>query len=238
MIPRRSPHLLVAVLTIGLTAKFLLADEAAPSADAPRKADATNAADPAVPAVANQPEKEKVPSRLKAAMLKRYDANANGKVDEDESDKFLADRKQRAGANAPGNAGNAGNAGPAAEALRQRVLKQFDKDGDGKLNAEERAAAEKARAERGREKGDGDRGAMLKQLDKDGDGKLSEEERQAGREQARRKLQQALGGEGANLQELIKRFDKDGDGQLSEEERQAARRAFQDRAGRKGKKND
>jgi len=196
MISRRSPHLLAATLTICLSATlagFLAADDVVVAADSSKKAVATGTAEPAAPQGENKPEKESVPSRLKAAMLKKYDTNGNGKIDEDERDKFLADRKQRAGANAPPNAG------PNAEAMRQRALKQ---------------------------------------LDKDGDGKLSDEERQAGREQARKMMQQALGGDGANFQELLKQFDKDGDGQLSDEERQAARRAFQDRAGRKGKKSN
>jgi hypothetical protein len=46
------------------------------------------------------------------------------------------------------------------------MIAKFDKDGDGKLNDEER---EKAKAERQAE--------MIKKFDTDGDGKLSEEER-------------------------------------------------------------
>ena len=50
----------------------------------------------------------------------------------------------------------------------QEMLKKFDKDGDGKLNEDERKAAGQAR-----------KAEMLKRFDKDGDGKLSEEEREA-----------------------------------------------------------
>ena len=46
------------------------------------------------------------------------------------------------------------------------MFKMFDKDGDGKLNEDERKAVGQARE-----------AEMLKRFDKDGDGKLSEEER-------------------------------------------------------------
>jgi len=67
------------------------------------------------------------------------------------------------------------------------ILQRFDKDGDGKLNDEERAEFEKARARRNRQNG-GHRQAgsrILQRYDKDGDGKLNEEER-AAFEKARR----------------------------------------------------
>ena len=50
-------------------------------------------------------------------------------------------------------------------------MKKFDKDGDGKLNEEERAEARKTMEARRQE--------ALKKFDKDGDGKLNEEERKA-----------------------------------------------------------
>ncbi|MBC8116582.1 MAG: hypothetical protein H7062_19490 [Candidatus Saccharimonas sp.] len=68
------------------------------------------------------------------------------------------------------------------------ILKRFDKDGDGKLNDTERAAAKKAHEERGGrpgkpgQPGGGDgklREEILKRFDKDGDGKLNDEERAA-----------------------------------------------------------
>ncbi len=69
------------------------------------------------------------------------------------------------------------------------ILKRFDKDGDGKLNDTERAAARKAREERGGAPGkpgqpggvgDGKlREEILKRFDKDGDGKLNDQERAA-----------------------------------------------------------
>ncbi len=80
------------------------------------------------------------------------------------------------------------------------VLKEYDKDKDGKLSAEEaKAAREDARKK------------MLEKYDKDKDGKLSEEERTAMREdlQAKRKA-------------LLEKYDADKNGRLSPEERKAA----------------
>ena len=50
----------------------------------------------------------------------------------------------------------------------KQLIERFDKDKDGKLNAEERAAASKAR-----------KAEILKRFDKDKDGKLNAEERKA-----------------------------------------------------------
>jgi hypothetical protein len=85
--------------------------------------------------------------------------------------------------------------GPPAE-----IIAKFDKDGDGKLNDEERAAA--------RAEFEAKRKEAQAKFDTDGDGKLSEDERKAMQE--------------ARKKEMLEKFDKDGDGKLSEEERKAA----------------
>jgi len=93
---------------------------------------------------------------------------------------------------------------------REEIIKKFDKDGDGKLNDEEKAELRKKMAERS---GGGRKlpPFLMKKFDKDGDGKLSDEEKAEARKamEARRK-------------EMIGKFDKDGDGKLNEEERKAA----------------
>ncbi len=83
------------------------------------------------------------------------------------------------------------------------VLKEFDKDGDGKLNEEERKALQEARKGKMEEA----RKAALQKYDADGDGKLSPDERKKATEERKA--------------EMLKKYDKDGDGKLSKEERDA-----------------
>lgn len=93
------------------------------------------------------------------------------------------------------------------------IIEKFDKDGDGKLNQEEREAAKAARERMMEAK----KKEMIAKFDKDGDGKLSEEEEQAMRE-ARRKM-------------MMEKFDKDGDGELSDDEKAEMRKAMKVRPG-------
>ena len=92
---------------------------------------------------------------------------------------------------------------------RQEVMKKFDKDGDGKLNEEEKAELRKKMAERGA--GRRIPPLVLEKFDKDGDGKLNEAERAL----ARKAME-------ARRAEMIEKFDKDGDGHLNIGERKAA----------------
>jgi len=64
---------------------------------------------------------------------------------------------------------------------KEALLKKFDKDGDGKLSKEERAAAKEFKDKRRGEEGRGGklRGKILRRFDKDGDHKLNETEREA-----------------------------------------------------------
>lgn len=78
------------------------------------------------------------------------------------------------------------------EKLKERTLKQFDKDNDGTLSESEKATAKAALAER------------KAKMDTNGDGKVSATERKAARKQ------------------MMKRLDTDGDGKISEAERKAA----------------
>ena len=87
------------------------------------------------------------------------------------------------------------------------IIERFDKDGDGKLNREERKAAMQARRERAGQM----RKKMLEKFDSNGDGKLDETEREAMREAMK-----------AKREEMLEKHDTDGDGRLSPEERQAA----------------
>ena len=84
------------------------------------------------------------------------------------------------------------------------VIKKFDKDGDGKLSEEERAAMREAR----KAEMEARHKENLAKYDTDKDGKLSDAEKEAMR--------------AARKKELLAKYDKDGDGKLSEEERKAA----------------
>ena len=105
---------------------------------------------------------------------------------------------------------------------REEIIKKFDKDGDGKLNDEEKAELRKKMAVRS---GGGRKlpPFLMKKFDKDANGKLSDEEKAEARKamEARRK-------------EMIGKFDKDGDGKLNEEERKVAM-ASRPRPGEGGK---
>ena len=94
--------------------------------------------------------------------------------------------------------------------LRAKLLEKFDKDGDGKLNKEEREALRAEMKER--------HAKALKEFDKDGDGKLDKEERKA--------LWEAR---------LLERFDENENGVLDGEEVEKANQArerMKRRAGR------
>ncbi len=73
-----------------------------------------------------------------------------------------------------------GEAKPAAPPSREEIIKKYDKNGDGKLDQDERAALMKDR-----------QAESLKKYDKNGDGKLDESELQARREDARKQREAA-----------------------------------------------
>jgi len=108
-------------------------------------------------------------------------------------------------------AGPRGGRGP--RQFGPAVIKEFDKDGDGKLNDEERKAAGEAfqaKREEARKK-------ELAEFDKDKDGKLNDEEQKAANE-ARETKRKAL----------VEKYDADKDGKLSREEIATAVKADED----------
>jgi Ca2+-binding EF-hand superfamily protein len=144
--------------------------------------------------------------------------------DSDKDKKLLGKERQAANrtlaaGKVPGAAGRAGAAGGAvwrrgqmSEAMR---LRMFDKNRDGKLDTDEKAAADKwladsekrrkeyaVRAERWRKLND----ELRKKHDIDGDGKLDADERKAYYEEYRQRAK-------------IVQWDADGDGKLSDAER-------------------
>lgn len=112
----------------------------------------------------------------------------------------------------PDNGGKKGKKGKGQREMPEHVIKKFDKDGDGKLNEEERQAAREARKEMQK----AGRAKMLKRFDKDGDGKLSDEERKTAREtmqKERKEMHEAL----------LKKFDANGNGTIDKDEREGIR---------------
>jgi hypothetical protein len=81
------------------------------------------------------------------------------------------------------------------------ILKEFDKDGDGKLSADEHTAMRTAMRERRMARHQ----EMLKRFDADGDGKLNEEERKTAHD--------------AILKEMLVKYDTNGNGELDPDER-------------------
>ncbi len=94
--------------------------------------------------------------------------------------------------------------GPRGERFRKRMLRQFDKNGDGKLSPAERREMRAMMRLRRRQ--------MLKKFDTNKDGRLDQTERQAMRAQRR-----------ARRQRMLKKFDKNNDGKLDRSERVAMR---------------
>jgi Ca2+-binding EF-hand superfamily protein len=196
------------------------------------------------PAIAEEETKQRAGRGIdREQILKQFDANGDGRLDEAERAKAkesFANRKRQG--NRPGQ-GKAGQGRPGQTDQDrpniQQLLKQFDKDGDGQLNNEERAAAREQmekmrRGQAGKGGADRIQEQALKRFDKDGDGKLNEEERAAAMK-AREEFMKKNGKGGAgrpngqdrpNMKEILAKFDKDGDGKLNETERDAARVGF------------
>src|SRR5690242_740648 len=102
------------------------------------------------------------------------------------------------------------------------LIKKFDKNGDGKLDDQEKEAAKKEFQGKRGAGSPGGRGDLLKKYDKNGDGKLDDDEKEA----ARKDMKGASRGKGTrgNLEsnpKILKHFDKNGDGKLDDDERAA-----------------
>jgi hypothetical protein len=134
---------------------------------------------------------------------------------------------------------------PAAKAAAPTVgdspadrLKRFDKDGDGLLDDEERAAAKQALMKaQGTSQADGAaapvlpadafRRRMLELFDIDNDGRLDEAERADAQRFA---AENGLKPGGDFREAILKRFDKNGDGRLDADERAALQKSVRERA--------
>ncbi len=120
--------------------------------------------------------------------LKRFDRDGDGRLNE---------REQAAAREAAQKIRAQGGGGPQVGApqffggnneIPAAVLEKFDKDGDGKLNDKELAAAKKAQSGKRERMKQAD---VLKDFDKDGDGKLNDEEKAAARKAAKERKKKA-----------------------------------------------
>ncbi|MBI4028212.1 MAG: EF-hand domain-containing protein [Verrucomicrobia bacterium] len=122
---------------------------------------------PAATAAVERPVKKHV-EKINPAILKKYDTNQDGQLDENERVLMKNDMD-------------------AAKARQwDRTLKQYDANGNGKLDEDELAALEKDEAAK-KAKAKAQAEELLKKYDANGDGKLDAAEKDAMREDAKKK---------------------------------------------------
>jgi len=129
-------------------------------------------------------------------MVKKHDANGNGRIDADEREAYYAEYRERV-----------------------KII-QWDKDNDGKLSDAERQAMETQQAEWKKRSDEARKRYTLQRWDADKDGKMSAEETAAKEAQEAEWKKQAEDRR-REYEELRKAHDADGDGQLNAEERKA-----------------
>jgi Ca2+-binding EF-hand superfamily protein len=152
-------------------------------------------------------------------MLRRFDTNHDGKLDEDETaaahEAMLKERMDRQ---------TAVTAAPGGQQFRQQMLEKFDKNHDGRLDDDERAEMQKYLLAQGLGPGGAVREELIKRFDKNGDGKLDAEETAAMQKflQERRAqggaAGQAVAGPAQMREFLLQQFDKNGDGKIDDTE--------------------
>ncbi len=162
-----------------------------------------------------------------AQLLRRFDKNDDGKLDEEER---TTARQAILAINTPAKAMQMRSA---AVSNREDFLKKYDVNGDGKLDAQERAAAKQALAVN-IDGAQDDRDRLLNQFDKNANGKLEANERSALKkfiQQLSKSAEQQKTAEapddspakGIDKEVLLKLFDANKNGLLENEERIKAR---------------
>jgi Ca2+-binding EF-hand superfamily protein len=201
---------------------------------------------------------------MRKKMIEKFDADGDGKLNEEERGKAKAAMKKRRGerpegtkrgeGRKPGERG-LGHHGPHHAEFHKKMLEKYDADKDGKLSKEERGEAKEEMKKHMQEM----RAKRIKRFDADGDGKLNEEERAKAHEEMKKRHSDRKpgdrkpgagrpdgakrpGGPGPRSPEfrkkMLEKFDADGDGKLSEEERAKARKEFHSKRGKRGEKKE
>jgi len=124
----------------------------------------------------------------------------------------------------PARKGFGGLLGKAADRLKDEAMKRFDKNGDGRLDDEERAEALREMKRKGGEIQGQLRQFMLRRFDADGNGTLDPVERKTAFDETMKQLEE----NGPMVKNTVlgfvhKRFDANGDGTLDKEELAVAR---------------
>ena len=184
---------------------------------------------------ATPPREEPVPPPTPEEQLARFDADGDGQLNEQERAHLREEFKKSRGAARKRPAPRDSKPG-VSDLSREDQLARFDRDGDGKLNEEERTAYRKARL-------DGARGgaappdpiaelpAAYRRFDRDRDGTLSPAESRLARQELIRKGKYDGEAEttSSTLPEAARQFDLDGNGEIDEKERTAAKRYLRER---------
>ena len=165
-------------------------------------------------------EAEAYRQALRKVVLEAFDANKDGRLagkERDAANEALAGRSAVRLSLAPGDKPTAGKPDEKDVPPQYRypdyktMLEKYDKDGDGKLSAQESEAMQQDM--------DRERAAWeMDHFDKDHDGKLSREERRA-MAQAMQEWSQRQ--QKRTFQQVYAKYDKDGDGKLNAEESKA-----------------
>ncbi len=187
------------------------------------------------PAPAVSPAAESLPRPSRAELIKQFDKNEDGILDETER----AAAREALGTRDPKRPEGQPDL---SSAEVPEWIRRMDKNGDGKLDDAERAAgrAELTKSRPPQSLGNGatsarpkvDRQAVVKEFDKDGDGKLNDQEREAAMKSMRDRMQRSPGLDQQSRTsrvEVIKRFDTNGDGVIDDQERKAAQEAVRQR---------
>jgi hypothetical protein len=172
------------------------------------------------------------PASRGAEVLKRYDKNGDGRLDDDERadarEAMMAEQIDRQMARPAAAAGG-------VEVYRARVLALFDRNQDGRLDDEERAAAQKFAEDRTAAPAETLREELFKRFDRNANGRIDAAERPAAQEFFAAFARPPAAENTAEFEAFIRRaieadatqrtrFDEDGDGKLSDAEWQGARR--------------
>ena len=143
-------------------------------------------------------------------LLKRFDKNGDGKLDEtelaDAHEAMLKEQLDRQAIQATR---------PNADQFRAKMLEQFDRNHDGRLDDDERAEMRKYIEEHGLGETGEVREELMKRFDKNADGKLDDAERA----EMMKFLQERRTQGGAQMRDfLLLSFDLNGDGKIDDAE--------------------